>query len=107
MRHYISQGWRGSKYELPTFCAGNRPETCHKEITRGQILLKLILRLDTHNLLVVRITCKGTSELIHIGQAVMSIDGTVEYFANTVFNYPTLAQAYKTAAFDGLNRLRG
>ncbi len=51
------------------------------------------------------ITCLGASELIHIGQAVIGLSGTVDYFVNTVFNYPTLAECYKTAAFDGLNRL--
>ena len=45
------------------------------------------------------------TELVHIGQAVLSLNGTVEYFVNTVFNYPTLAECYKTAAFNGLNKL--
>ncbi len=48
---------------------------------------------------------EGASELIHIGQAVMTYGGTVEHFVDTVFNYPTLAECYKTAALDGLNRL--
>ena len=43
--------------------------------------------------------------LVHIGQAVLSFGGPVDYFVNTVFNYPTLAECYKTAAFDGINRL--
>ena len=43
--------------------------------------------------------------MIHIGQAVLSFGGTVDYFVNTVFNYPTLAECYKVAAFDGINRL--
>ena len=42
--------------------------------------------------------------MIHIGQAVMSLGGRVDYFANYVFNYPTLAECYKNAAFDGVNR---
>jgi NAD(P) transhydrogenase len=45
------------------------------------------------------------AEIIHIGQAVMAHGGCIEYFVNTVFNYPTLAEAYKIAAFDGLNKL--
>ena len=48
---------------------------------------------------------EGASELVHIGQAVMAFSGKVEYFINTVFNYPTLAECYKTAALDGINRL--
>jgi NAD(P) transhydrogenase len=45
------------------------------------------------------------AEIIHIGQAVMAYGGCIEYFINTVFNYPTLAEAYKIAAFDGINKL--
>ena len=44
--------------------------------------------------------------MVHIGQAVMSHGGSIEYFINSVFNFPTLAECYKTAAFDGINRLR-
>ncbi|MBC7879439.1 MAG: Si-specific NAD(P)(+) transhydrogenase [Anaerolineales bacterium] len=83
----------------------------YREIARGQIigdqtgLLKLIFHLETHELLGVHIIGEGASELIHIGQAVMAFKGKVEYFINTVFNYPTLAECYKTAAFDGINRL--
>lgn len=83
----------------------------YREIARGQIigdqtgLLKLIFHLETHELLGVHIIGEGASELIHIGQAVMAFNGKVEYFINNVFNYPTLAECYKTAAFDGINRL--
>jgi NAD(P) transhydrogenase len=83
----------------------------YKEIARGQIigdktgLLKLIFHLETHELLGVHIIGAGASELVHIGQAVLAFGGKVDYFVNTVFNYPTLAECYKTAAFDGLNRL--
>jgi len=83
----------------------------YREIARGQIigdssgLLKLIFHLDTHTLLGVHIIGEGASELIHIGQAVLAFGGPIEYFVNTVFNYPTLAECYKTAAFDGVNRL--
>jgi NAD(P) transhydrogenase len=83
----------------------------YREIARGQIigdqtgLLKLIFHLDTHDLLGVHIIGEGASELVHIGQAVMAFKGRVEYFINNVFNYPTLAECYKTAAFDGINRL--
>ena len=83
----------------------------YREIARGQIigdstgLLKLIFDLDSHALLGVHIIGEGASELVHIGQAVLAFGGPVEYFVNTVFNYPTLAECYKTAAFDGVNRL--
>jgi NAD(P) transhydrogenase len=83
----------------------------YREIARGQIigdntgLLKLIFNLETRELLGVHIIGEGASELIHIGQAVLAHKGTIDYFVNTVFNYPTLAECYKTAAFDGVNRL--
>jgi NAD(P) transhydrogenase len=83
----------------------------YREIARGQIigdqtgLLKIVFHLESHQLLGVHIIGEGASELIHIGQAVMAFGGTVEYFINTVFNYSTLAECYKTAAFDGINRL--
>jgi NAD(P) transhydrogenase len=83
----------------------------YREIARGQIigdstgLLKLIFHLDTHELLGVHIIGEGASELVHIGQAVLAFGGKIEYFVNAVFNYPTLAECYKTAAFDGVNRL--
>ena len=83
----------------------------YREIARGQIRgdttgrLKLIFHRETRKLLGVHIIGEGASELLHIGQAVFILDGTVEYFVNTVFNYPTLAECYKAAAFNGLNKL--
>jgi NAD(P) transhydrogenase len=83
----------------------------YKEIARGQILgdvtglLKLIFHSETRELLGVHIIGEGASELIHIGQAVLSFGGKIDYFVDTVFNYPTLAECYKVAAFDGINRL--
>jgi NAD(P) transhydrogenase len=83
----------------------------YKEIARGQImgdstgLLKLLFHLQTRKLLGVSILGDGASELVHIGQAVLTHGGSIDYFVRTVFNYPTLAECYKTAAFDGLNRL--
>ena len=83
----------------------------YKEIARGQILgdvtglLKLIFHAETRELLGVHIIGEGASELIHIGQAVLSFGGKIDYFIDTVFNYPTLAECYKVAAFDGINRL--
>jgi len=83
----------------------------YREIARGQIRgdttgrLKLIFHRDTKEILGVHIIGEGASELLHIGQAVLTLKGTVEYFINTVFNYPTLAECYKAAAFNGLNKL--
>ena len=83
----------------------------YKEISRGQIIgdqigmLKLVFGLDDHRLLGVHIIGEGASELIHIGQAILAFEGKVDYLVNTVFNYPTLAEAYKVAALDGINRL--
>ncbi len=83
----------------------------YREIARGQIigdnngLLKLIFHSETRDLLGVHIIGEGASELVHIGQAVMALGGTIDYFVNTVFNYPTLAECYKTAGFNGINRL--
>jgi NAD(P) transhydrogenase len=85
----------------------------YREIARGQIigdntgLLKLIFNAETKQLLGVHIIGEGASELVHIGQAVLSFQGSIEYFVNAVFNYPTLAECYKIAALDGLNRLAG
>lgn len=85
----------------------------YREIARGQIigdhtgLLKLIFDPDSRKLLGVHILGEGASELIHIGQAVMAHGGTIDYLAEAVFNYPTLAECYKTAALDGINRLNG
>ncbi len=84
----------------------------YKEIARGQLLgdeigmLKLLIHQDTHAILGVHIIGTGATELIHIGQCAMAFKATVEYFVNTVFNYPTLAECYKVAALNGLNKLR-
>jgi NAD(P) transhydrogenase len=81
------------------------------EITRGQISghtdsrLKLLFHRETLELLGVHIFGEDAAELLHIGQAVFKLKGKITYFINTVFNYPTLAECYKTAAFNGLNRL--
>ena len=83
----------------------------YREIARGQIRgdttgrLKLIFHRDTKEILGVHIIGEGASEILHIGQAVLTLKGTIEYFINTVFNYPTLAECYKAAAFNGLNKL--
>jgi NAD(P) transhydrogenase len=84
----------------------------YKELARGQLLgddtgmLKLLIHQDTHQILGVHAIGTDATELIHIGQAVMAFNGTVDYFINNVFNFPTLAEAYKVAALNGLNKLR-
>ena len=68
-------------------------------------MLKLLFDPETHKLLGVHALGQRATEIIHIGQAVLFYGGSVEYFRDTVFNYPTLAEAYKVAALDGLNKL--
>jgi NAD(P) transhydrogenase len=68
-------------------------------------MLKLLFDRNTLKLLGVHVIGQRATEIIHIGQAVLSYGGSVEYFRDTVFNYPTLAEAYKVAALDGLNKL--
>ena len=83
----------------------------YREIARGQLLgdelgmLKMLIHQDTHKILGVHVIGTGATELIHIGQAVMTLDGDAEYFVNNVFNFPTLAECYKVAAYNGLNKL--
>ncbi|MDR3751201.1 MAG: Si-specific NAD(P)(+) transhydrogenase [Terracidiphilus sp.] len=83
----------------------------YRETARGQIRgdttgrLKLVFHRETRKVLGVHIIGEGAAELVHIGQAVMILGGTVDYFVDTVFNYPTLAECYKVAAFNGLGRL--
>jgi NAD(P) transhydrogenase len=83
----------------------------YREIARGQIRgdttgrLKICFHRETKQVLGVHVIGEGASELLHIGQAVMILGGSVEYFVDTVFNYPTLAECYKAAAFNGLNKL--
>lgn len=81
------------------------------EIERGRIIgedagvLKLLFHRHTLQLLGVHIIGEGAAELIHIGQTVMGFQGGIDYLTHAVFNYPTLSQAYKTAALDGLNKI--
>ena len=82
-----------------------------RETSRGHImglnsgLLKMIFSLKTRRLLGCHIVGEGATELIHIGQAVLNLKGTLEYFVENTFNYPTLAEAYKIAALDAWNRM--
>jgi NAD(P) transhydrogenase len=82
----------------------------YAELARGQIIgddigfLKILFHAQTHQVLGVHAIGEGATEIIHIGQAVLTLGGTIEYFRDTVFNYPTLAEAYKVAALNGLNK---
>ena len=83
----------------------------YRETARGQIigdtagLLKLLVHLETKEVLGVHIIGEGAAELIHIGQAVMGLGGTLDYLIDNTFNYPTLAEAYRIAALDASNKL--
>ena len=83
----------------------------YREIARGTILgddtgmLKLLFHRETGALLGTHIIGAEAAELIHIGQAVLSFGGTLDYFVDTVFNYPTLAECYKVAALDCYNKI--
>jgi len=84
----------------------------YREIARGQLLgdsngmLKLLFNRRTGEILGVHIIGEYATELIHVGQAVMGLNGGLEYMKDAVFNYPTLAECYKVAALDGYNKLR-
>ena len=83
----------------------------YREIARGQLLgdetgmLKLLIHQETRDILGVHAMGSGATEIIHIGQAVMALGGKADYFTQNVFNYPTLAEAYRVAALNGLNKI--
>ncbi|MGA3398955.1 MAG: Si-specific NAD(P)(+) transhydrogenase [Acetobacteraceae bacterium] len=95
------------KRDIPYECGVAR----FRETSRGHImglnagLLKMLFALDTRRLLGVHIVGEGATELVHIGQAVLNLQGTLDYFIENTFNYPTLAEAYKIAALDAWNRM--
>jgi NAD(P) transhydrogenase len=84
----------------------------YRELARGQIIgdsygvLKLLVSLEDRTVLGVHVFGTGATELVHIGQAVMGCGGTIDYLVDAVFNYPTLAEAYKVAALDAMNKMR-
>jgi NAD(P) transhydrogenase len=84
----------------------------YRELARGQIIgdsygmLKLLVSPDDRSLLGVHVFGTGATELVHIGQAVMGCGGTIDYLVDAVFNYPTLAESYKVAALDAMNKMR-
>ncbi|MCC7359543.1 MAG: Si-specific NAD(P)(+) transhydrogenase [Anaerolineales bacterium] len=69
-------------------------------------MLKLVFDPATHRLLGAQVMCEGAADLIHLAAQVLAAGGPVETFCAAVYNYPTLSEAYKTAALDGLERLR-
>ncbi|MFI6733272.1 Si-specific NAD(P)(+) transhydrogenase [Nonomuraea sp. NPDC050451] len=84
----------------------------YRELARGQIIgdsygmLKLLVSPEDRRLLGVHVFGTGATELVHIGQTVMGCGGTIDYLVNAVFNYPTLAESYKVAALDAMNKMR-
>jgi NAD(P) transhydrogenase len=82
-----------------------------RDTSRGHIMglhhgmLKMLVSLKTRRLLGVQIVGEGATELIHIAQAVLNLKGTVDYFVENTFNYPTLAEAYRIAGLDAFNRM--
>jgi NAD(P) transhydrogenase len=83
----------------------------YEELAKAQIvgdhtgLLKILFDPDTRKVLGVHAMGENAAEIVHIGQAVLSFGGTMDYFRDTVFNYPTFAEAYKVAGHNGLNKL--
>jgi NAD(P) transhydrogenase len=84
----------------------------YRELARGAILgdsygmLKLLVHAETRQLLGVHVFGSNATELVHIGLTVMGCGGTVDYLVDAVFNYPTLAESYKVAALDAVNKMR-
>ena len=84
----------------------------YREIARGQILgdqsgfFKMLFHRENRRLLGIHCMGTGATELVHVGQAVLALGGGLDYFLQTVFNYPTLAECYKVAALDAANKLR-
>jgi len=95
------------KRKIPYECGIAR----FRETSRGHIMgldtgmMKMIFSLKTRRLLGCHIVGEGATELIHIGQAVLNLKGTIDFFIENTFNYPTLAEAYKIAGLDAWNRM--
>jgi NAD(P) transhydrogenase len=83
----------------------------YEELAKAQIvgdhtgMLKILFHPETRKVLGIHVIGENAAEIVHIGQAVLSLGGTMDYFRDTVFNYPTFAEAYKVAGLDGLNKL--
>ena len=81
-------------------------DDCHAGLTpRRREVLNQLIEGKTEKQIARRLHRSPATEIVHIGQTVMSFDGTIDYFRDTVFNYPTMAECYKVAALDGLNKL--
>lgn len=93
---------QGLPYEVGIARTG---ETPRGQIVRDQGLLKLIFRRDTRQILGVHMIGVAAAELIHVGMMLVHTRGTIDHILSAVFNYPTLSEAYRVAALDGLNRL--
>ncbi len=84
----------------------------YRELARGQIIgdsygmLKLLVNTENRKLLGVHVFGSHATELVHLGQAIMTFGGVVDQLVDTVFNYPTLSEAYKVAALDAVNKMR-
>ena len=99
---------RWSTHSGDSICSGVAP---YRETARGQIigdrigLLKLLVHPTTRKVLGVHIIGEGATELVHIGQVLIALDGTIDFLVENTFNYPTLAEAYRIAALDAVNKL--
>ncbi len=104
----VGETEQGCREQKVPYCVGR---AYYQGNSRGQIigdysgLIKLVFRADDKKLLGVHILGEMASELVHIGQGCLFYGGTIDYFIQSVFNYPTLAEAYKYAAYDGLGNL--
>jgi NAD(P) transhydrogenase len=112
MKTLSTEGNRGQEPAEPT--ADERSDALFKSLARAQItgqtvgMLKLLFHRQTLEVLGIHCFGANASEIIHIGQAIMSQPAphnTLMYFINTTFNYPTMAEAYRVAALNGYNRL--
>ena len=97
-------GARGLDYEVGRAWFAHNTRATIAGVTDG--VLKLVFRRDDRSLLGVHILGGSAAELIHQGQAVLHFGGTIDYFIHTTFNVPTESEAFKYAAYDGLQRLQ-
>ena len=121
----ISEKWPIGIYTIPEIAMVGKTENAltrdgiayetgigrYSEVARGAIVgddfgvVKVLFSPEDRSILGVHIFGSQASELLHIGQAVMELNGTIDYFVDTIFNYPTFAEAYKIAGLNGLNKL--
>jgi NAD(P) transhydrogenase len=83
----------------------------YDELAKGQMvgdetgMLRILFHVDTLKVLGVHAIGESATEIIHIAQTALTLEGTIEFFRDSVINYPTFAEAYKVAALNGLNKL--